>query len=308
MPRRSLIGFIILNVIVTFAVTTLIIMLRDNSLGASADRPSNDPVVVVITATPDVNAPQAGVTVVVVTATGDGSAAVPQGTPAPPNLNLPTLDPSLIPADLTPVDVENALASAPTDASGCPTYVIKEGDILGKIAPAFDVTVAEIIAANNFTDRDVQRLQIGQTILIPRDGCGLPTPTEAPTEAPTPSLTPPPSATAAPTSSVAELEIVQVTNAGDITAESIEIRNTGEGQIELTGWKLKNGAGDEFTFPNSLLFKGATITVFTRAGGTNTPRALYWGLTEPAFPDGNGTITLEDDEGKVQLRYTQGTP
>ena len=38
--------------------------------------------------------------------------------------------------------------------------------------------------------------------------------------------------------------------------ESVEIRNNGESEINLTGWKLQSADGRAFTFPGLTLLKG----------------------------------------------------
>ncbi len=46
-------------------------------------------------------------------------------------------------------------------------YVIQSGDSFGKIASRFKVKVSDILKANNMTEADARRLQIGQKIVIP---------------------------------------------------------------------------------------------------------------------------------------------
>ena len=47
------------------------------------------------------------------------------------------------------------------------TYVIKKGDTLSKIATRFGVTIEDILAANEETIKDADRITVGQEIVIP---------------------------------------------------------------------------------------------------------------------------------------------
>ena len=308
MSRRSLPLFLILNALVTFAVMLLFNMFLTGQPSA-APTPPVQMLQVVVTATPDPNQPPA-VTVVVVTATGSRLAAQPTTGLDP---NVPTLDPAQLPPSLnTPAVSANSAGetSTPaqdvisTDPNGCPLYTIKAGDFPGRVANQFGVAVGDLLAANDLTEQDATRLQIGQTLVIPVNGCGL-KPTGAPTETPTKIVVPtkPATATLAPTSASTELEVVQVINAGDITSEGVEIRNRSQDVVEIANWTLSDGQGNTFTFPSYQMFGGRRVIIYTRAG-SNTPVALFWGLTKPVWNAPNAVITITDDKGVVKLQTT----
>jgi LysM repeat protein len=306
LARRPLTGFIVLNVIVTFTVATISILLLERFRSPSnSAKPTSPPLVVIVTATPDPNQPTPGPQIIIVTATpgrGGSNATVIAGGPTDSAVdNVPTLDPSLLPVNIGTLDVPTVTS---TDESGCPTYVIRAGDTLGSIAPNFGVTVEEIMNANDLTDADVTRLQIGQELIMPVQGCGLPTPepTETSTEVVLASVAVPTS-TIAPTAAVTRLEVVQIISPGDITSEGIEIRNISGDVIDIGGWTLADSQGNVFTFPNYQMFEGRRVIIYTRAG-TDTPFALFWGQSRPLWGQPDQTVTITDTDGEVQLSYT----
>src|ERR1041385_1695574 len=239
MGRRSLLGFLILNVIVTFATVFLIIKVYTSLAPQGTPKAAVPPLVMIITNTPD---PRGAEKVFVVVAATPGSstdinvsggtpdeASTSEATSATNDNTVPTVDPALLPPSLGTPDA-SALAANGTPGSansgnGCQSYTIKQGDTAGAIATVFGISVNDLMRANKLTDADLPRLQIGQVLTIPLNGCGLST--EEPTETITPTRlvlpTPIPSATLAPTASQAQVDVTQVISPGDITAEGIEI-------------------------------------------------------------------------------------
>lgn len=303
MARRSLPIFLLLNVLTTMAVVYLFNQfLTRNTVEPT---PISKPLLVIVTATPDPNQPPP-VTVVVVTATGAAGGAPSTNAVAAANTpGVPTLDPALLPPNLEtapalPTEV-TAEEPTPTDPSGCPTYVVKQGDVPSTIARRYSVTTADLLKANNLTEETARRVQIGQVLIIPLNGCGL-GPTAEPSNTPTRVVLPtrPPTATLAPTASSTKLEIVAIVGAGDITSEGIEIINKSGDVINIEGWTLSDGAGNTFTFPNYQMFNGRRVIVYTRAG-TNTPFALFWGLGSPVWANASGRVIIADAGGGTQL-------
>lgn len=68
-----------------------------------------------------------------------------------------------------PAQDDSAAAPAPTDALAAPPggeiYTVQSGDTLMTIAQRYDVTIAEIVAANGLTNPN--RLDVGQQLVIP---------------------------------------------------------------------------------------------------------------------------------------------
>lgn len=121
----------------------------------------------------------------------------PIQTPTPPVANVPTASPTQLPSAtpvVMPTPTSTIMPSAPpvatpTTVVATPTptptpfvYVVEGGDLLGRIAQRFGVTVADILAANPWiTDPD--RIQRGWEIIIPLPAGNLPSATPSPTAA-----------------------------------------------------------------------------------------------------------------------------
>jgi hypothetical protein len=288
--------------------------------------PNVTPDVVVITATPDPNQPDALAQVTVPSdVSEDGEVASAQ--------NAPTIDPTLLGA---------ADASVGLTATGLPPncilHTLADGDTPFGLALEYEADPFLLLAVNNLTEEDAQFLQIGDVLIIPLDGCEIevpPTPTEGPTptetsefteeptetstsedtEEPTdeptatptitrtPTITPTATITLAPTAASAQIEILEILDAGDITAEGIRLRNLGN-TVNITGWTLGDLDGNEFVFPEQLLYSNADITIYSRVG-QNTPVLLFWGLDEAVWDEGD-VLTLRDSEGRVQATLRVG--
>ncbi|MEY2845417.1 MAG: hypothetical protein RL076_963 [Chloroflexota bacterium] len=89
----------------------------------------------------------------------------------------------------------NATVTAYAEAivpTGTPAgmYTVKAGDTLSALAEEFEVTIEDLMAANQLTDASV--LQVGQTLIVPSlvDRTPLPAPTMGPNDADTPTSTP----------------------------------------------------------------------------------------------------------------------
>ncbi|MBX3065537.1 MAG: lamin tail domain-containing protein [Anaerolineae bacterium] len=305
MARRSFFMFLLLNVLVTFAVVFLSLQLFDRRAPEPTAR--RDSLIVIITSTPDPNLPPP-VTVIVVTATGGASGAAVSSASTP---GVPTLDPTLLPPNLGGGTLEGGAGSevaalpTATDPSGCPTYTLQAGDVPSRIAQQFGVSTDDLLEANDLTEEDAVRLQIGQVLIIPVDGCGLDgTDSAEPTATSTRVVLPtqPPTATLAPTASDAKLEVMGVISPGDITEEGIDIRNVSGDVINIEGWTLSDASGKTFTFPNFQMFGGRRVIVYTRAGD-NTPAALFWGLSSAVWGNLEGTVTIRDASGALVLEY-----
>lgn len=174
-------------------------------------------------------------------------------------------------------------------------YAVQSGDTLGKIADRFNITIEDIIAANDLEDPN--RLDIGQILIIP----GQPEPTaevveQEPTNAP-------PASTGEPSevSGEAEVDIDSVVGAGDLTTERLLLKRSGPGELSLAGWQLLEEDGAVFTFPNLTLFEDGAVNVHTRTGQP-TVVDLYWGLDAPVWQSGE-TVVLLDDRGEVRATY-----
>ena len=90
------------------------------------------------------------VLVIPVTAT-PAPTATPTATPTPQSTPAPTATPT----------------STATPSPGSQVYVVQSGDTALGIAFQFDITMAQLAAANNTTEAGLRTLQIGQRLIIP---------------------------------------------------------------------------------------------------------------------------------------------
>lgn len=308
MRRRGMILFLLLNVLVSVGVAFGIISTFGSEGGEAQERLVT--FVVFITPSPDPDATEA---VRVVTATPEpGRANIPadvrEGAGSDP---FATIDPELLDAD------GNFIGSSASLPENCIVHTVSDGEFPSLIAQTYDVNMFTLMAVNRLDEVSATNLQIGDELIIPLEGCPLENfiasgvseddadedderdaiaalgdaeSTEEPEVAPTVTL--------APTAQNAQVEIVEVIGAGDITTESIRISNTGN-TVDITGWTLSNAEGETFTFPQQRLFSGASITVNSRAG-ERTSILFFWGRDEAVFSNPDDVIILANAAGVVQ--------
>lgn len=300
-----------------------------SSGGSSNNAPKLITVEVIVTATPD---PNMTPNLVVITATlRPDQVTLPTElfTPSAAGSNVAgstvvagvsTVDPSITGSDAGLAQTAAALPA------GCTLYTMVSGDSPYGIALEYGANPFDLMAVNGLDDDAATQLQIGDTLIIPLEGCPVADlagvasiapevvedeTTEAgeetqeadaeSTEALDSNATRAPNArptlTLEPIARNAQIEIVEVVSAGDITAEGIKIRNSGN-TVEISGWVLSDADGNEFVFPEQRLFSQAMVTVFSRVGN-NTPVVLFWGLDEAVWQKGD-VLTLKNKAGEVQ--------
>ncbi len=317
MRRRSLITFVVLNVLISLAVIVAVINVFHLQVGGQA-APQVITVEVRVTSTQGPTA-----TPLVVTATpGPGTpqtVQLPNGLILTPDLTLnpvSTIDPALINAS---VSLQGTATALPQN---CVLHTIADGDTPFGIAEQYNVDGFELMQVNGLTEETAAALQIGDTLIVPLPGCSLikASPTPAPTAEGSTSSTAEASASSAgstgaevtaegtirptltlpPTATNAKVSVLQVIKPGDVTAEGVEIENTGD-TVDIAAWTLSDADGNTFTFPQQLLFSNARVTVYTRAG-KNTPIAFYWGKDAPIWQT-DDVVTLKDKNGSVQSTF-----
>jgi LysM repeat protein len=189
------------------------------------------------------------------------------------------------------------------------TYQVKEGDILGALAVQFNVSVADIITVNSLTDPD--SLYVGQIIFIPTAPLPKVTftsipPTIVASSTPRPSATsthgPTPTTTPTPILQAPQVIIESVIGAGTLETERVELFRTGDDELSLAGWRLEDGMGNVYTFPDLTLYKGGAINLNTRSG-QDTVVDLFWGLTSPVWSSGKA-VSLYDSQNEMRSSYT----
>ena len=97
------------------------------------------------------------------------------------------------------------------------------------------------------------------------------------------------------------IEIVNVYGVNDIETEVVVLKYQGEGELSLTGWKLKDEDGFAYEFPQLVLNNDGSVQVYTKIG-INTVVDLYWGL-ELAIWNAGETVRLVDPNGKIQSQF-----
>lgn len=318
MSRRVLVGFVIVNVIVSLVVALGVIRYDQSR---RPDEPSAGPTQIVIltaTAIPGLDMQpaeyQSTIDALQLTSTELARLAtlerIVTATPAGDEDQVPTItavatiDPNMLPP--VPTDLPPGLPSPTAQGDGCVRYAVESGDTIIAIAQEFGVFPGDILTVNGMTEEDAGALQIGDLLIIPVEGCvSLLTPTvpPEPTSTPFPLTRAAPTVTLPPTTINAQVVIAAVEGVGNVNSEAVEIRNLGE-VVNMQGWTLTNEAGDVFLFPELRMQSDRRLIVFSRQG-PNTPAALYWGRETAAWGDGE-TVTLADSTGQVQDTFTIG--
>jgi LysM repeat protein len=217
-----------------------------------------------------------------------------------PALTFTATPPAAVAANTQASEAEPTSGGATTAVLPTPTiYVVKSGDSLGSIAQQYQVSVEDIMAANNLTDPNV--LNVGLSLIIPVAGSVPPTAEPGSGEPAATTVVEPPRPTATRDPSVAppRLTIREVTAAGDLAEERLVIINDG-GPVDLAGWSLRDETGHSYTFPALMLFEDGAVTVHTRAG-TDTVTDLYWGQAEAVWVADSEAL-LSDAGGNLHAR------
>lgn len=312
MNRRALFVFVLLNIAISVGVALLVIYGWQQWQADPLEEPVVQVFEVVITATPGPTQ-----TPWVVTVVGNGTPAVSAedaGTTDP--TIAPTLNQEILPAIATSA----ALTQVAVQSSGVEdlTYTVQAGDNPSIIAEANGVSLEDLLCANNLgTVDNPEFIFAGQVLIVPGADfvCGIAAIPEveeddaseedtaeesAPESTAVTLATAVPTVTLAPTAEDAQVTIVEVIGANDVTREGIVLRNEG-GLVALRGWTLYDTQGNIYTFPDYRLFPDAGVTVFTRVG-ENTPVALFWGETVAMWQNGD-VVSLANASGVVQATF-----
>lgn len=187
--------------------------------------------------------------------------------------------------------------ASPTTSSAF-EYAVQTGDTLGGIALAYDISLEDLLLANNLTQDDF--IQPGQTLIIPLGEVVTPTavrsspvpPTQTP-EVPTPF----PTETPTPPGPV-EVRIQEVLAPGELSREGVVVVNRGR-TVNLAGWTLAAAGGEEmYVFPRLTLTQETPVTVYTMPGD-DSPQVLHWGLAEAQWAESGTIVELRDGEGSL---------
>lgn len=190
-----------------------------------------------------------------------------------------------------------AIAGAPVQAEHCLYHSVLSGDTPFGVALRYGADFQELLDVNELTIETSQNLQIGDILIVPLEGCLQ---DAAPGEAPTQNASEAqvPAAEATSTAVNAQFELVAAEGLGDITAESIRLRNIGD-RANMTDWTLSDEDGNSFVFPVTLLFPQGEVVIYTRSG-TSTGDARFWGKDASVWEAGE-SLTLSDAAGRALL-------
>lgn len=97
------------------------------------------------------------------------------------------------------------------------------------------------------------------------------------------------------------VEIVSVVGAGTLSAEVVVVRYNGEGELGLANWQLKDESGNNFTFPQLILYTDGAVQVHT-APGSDMVVDLYMGLRDPIWESGE-VASLYDPQDNLRAIY-----
>jgi hypothetical protein len=97
------------------------------------------------------------------------------------------------------------------------------------------------------------------------------------------------------------VQIESVVGAGALDVETAVIHYSGDEQLSLAGWQLKDEEGSTFTFPQLTLYKNGSVQVHS-VSGSDTVIDLYWGINEAIWSSGENA-RLYDSQGNLRAVY-----
>ncbi len=99
-----------------------------------------------------------------------------------------------------------------------------------------------------------------------------------------------------------EVGINAIIGAGDLANERVVIQHTGDGDVSMAGWRLRDSNGNEYRFPALILHPGAQVNIYTTSGDDGAS-ALYWDRSVAVWASGEQAI-LADASGQTKATYT----
>lgn len=87
----------------------------------------------------------------------------------------------------------------------------------------------------------------------------------------------------------------------NLNDEYIELQNSGDEVVDLTGWTVEDEADHTYRFPDGFALEpGAVVTIHT-GSGTDTDTDLYWGSGSAVWNNGGDTIIVRNGNGNVVI-------
>jgi LysM repeat protein len=220
--------------------------------------------------------------------------------PEVPQVDIPQVETPA--AERAPVELSAEPAAPIPDEAGPNVHVVVAGETLGQISSRYDISMDEIMDANNMANANL--LFVGQELIIPLAGIPVEEVEEAPetTNTDPQGALPTPIPTAPSTAGEALIEIAEVVGPGQLPLEAVQIVNNGSRETNLSEWKLADQFGNYYEFRAITLFgDGAGIMIHTTQGQDNATD-LYWGEEESLWTSGDMVI-LYDADGTVIAEY-----
>ena len=186
--------------------------------------------------------------------------AVLAATPAP---SIPVAAPAVLQPEEPAPDV--ATATAPETNQSEEIYVVRGGDSLVAIAARYNLSVDQIVEANDLANPDF--VFSGQRLIIPvsrLSGSAASTATPVPVQG---------------------VEVASIIGAGDLATEAVQVVNDSDRAFSLQGWQLVKEEGPVYTFGDVPLFPGGSVRINTRTGSDNSID-LFWGQSEALWRSG----------------------
>jgi hypothetical protein len=95
---------------------------------------------------------------------------------------------------------------------------------------------------------------------------------------------------------------------GNLNDERVKLTNTGDSELDLSGYRIDDNVGKRFIFPKEFtLDAGASVYVHT-GSGTDDADDLYMGYTREIWNDSGDTVRVYDDSGTLVASYTYDYP
>lgn len=92
-------------------------------------------------------------------------------------------------------------------------------------------------------------------------------------------------------------------DAANLNDEYFTLQNTGDENVDVSGWTVENERGVTFRIPNGVvLAPNATITIHS-GSGANTSSVLYWNASEPLWNNNSDLAFLRDARGTYIDHY-----
>lgn len=84
---------------------------------------------------------------------------------------------------------------------------------------------------------------------------------------------------------------------GPLGAEHVTLRNDGETPLDLSGWRLRNEAGDAYPIPAGTTLPPSEQLTIHVGEGDDSHRDLYWDADGSVWPRDGGTVYVETATG-----------